>query len=322
MSHVIPLVSIIIPCFKVEPYLEECLDSILRQKEHAWEAIIIDDGSPDNSGAIADSYASKDKRFIVVHQRNRGAAVARNQGLEIASGRWIWFVDGDDYIVDEALTKLFSAIESYNCDTVFFGLLHRFDGYECEQSVKCFIGVDKASFLEQVFCYTNPSMLFSNDIIRRDAIRFTPGLKMAEDLEFQYKYLLCCNIPVSISDCLYVYRHREESATTNKESHKNNLASCFAVARNLLSLIENETGSEQKWLSFRIRTLIKSGLQAAEHLSLRERPGLQQELRAILNSYINRGYLEVKDRTLALAYFNLSLYFFCLRLYYIIKRVQ
>ena len=90
--------SIIIPVYKVEPYLRECLDSIAVSSSDCWEAILIDDGSPDDCPQICDEYAARDNRFRVIHQKNGGVSSARNAGLDNARGEWIWFVDSDDIV--------------------------------------------------------------------------------------------------------------------------------------------------------------------------------------------------------------------------------
>lgn len=321
MNHQ-PLVSFIIPCYNVEPFLSDCLDSIQKQEEDTWEAIVVDDGSTDDSGAIADHYAANDYRVIVVHQTNQGVSVARNKGLELASGRWIWFIDSDDFISDDALSKLYTAIKSNDCDTIFFGLCHQYDVFEREGKIETLTSLEKDIFLELVYCYTNPAMLFSNAIIQQNQLRFTPGIKMAEDLEFQYKYLLFCQRPISISDCLYVYRHREESATANAHTHSNNMYGCMRVARNLLEFVKQWDRSERMWLSLRIRGLLKSGLQSGEHLDQAERSYLQNEIREIVRGFKSIGYTRVKDCTIALACMSLELYYFGLRLFYKVKRTR
>lgn len=106
-----PKFSLIVSAYKVEPYLRACLDSFRNQSFVDWEAICVDDGSPDGSGKILDEFAEKDVRFKVIHQQNRGVSAARNAGLEAASGEWLWFIDGDDMIVPRALQCLAEAIE-------------------------------------------------------------------------------------------------------------------------------------------------------------------------------------------------------------------
>ena len=100
-----PLFSIIIPVYNVAHYLRECLDSVLAQTFTDWEAICVDDGSTDGSGAILDEYAAKDKRFSVIHQQNSGVSAARNAGLDCAGGEWVFFLDADDILHKNCLSE-------------------------------------------------------------------------------------------------------------------------------------------------------------------------------------------------------------------------
>ena len=118
--------SIIIPCYNVEKYIEECLESILSQEEQSWEAICVDDGSTDGSGAILDEYAARDKRFKVVHKRNGGEGSARNAGLDVARGEWICYLDSDD-------------------------IWHRCFLEDVKLAIDRHVGVDMASVLQQTF---------------------------------------------------------------------------------------------------------------------------------------------------------------------------
>ena len=93
-----PKISIIIPMYNVEKYLRRCLDSVLNQTFADWQGILVDDGSPDNSGAIAEEYASRDKRFVVIHKENGGLSDARNAGFPYADGEYIMYLDSDDFI--------------------------------------------------------------------------------------------------------------------------------------------------------------------------------------------------------------------------------
>lgn len=93
-----PLVSIIVPCYKVEQYLPNCIESILCQSYTNWELILVDDGSPDNCGNICDDYAVKDNRIKVVHKQNGGLSSARNAGMKIMKGDYVTFLDSDDFL--------------------------------------------------------------------------------------------------------------------------------------------------------------------------------------------------------------------------------
>ncbi|MBQ8124295.1 MAG: glycosyltransferase [Kiritimatiellae bacterium] len=106
-----PFFSIIIPVYNVAPYLRECLDSVLAQTFTDWEAICVDDGSTDGSGAILDEYAAKDRRYKVIHQKNAGVSVTRNIALDVANGAWVGFLDADDVVEMDWLKTIALSIE-------------------------------------------------------------------------------------------------------------------------------------------------------------------------------------------------------------------
>ena len=115
-----PKISIIIPMYNVEKYLRRCLDSVLNQTFTDWTAICVDDGSPDKSGEIAEEYAAKDKRFIVVHKENGGLSDARNAGFPYAKGKYIMYLDSDDFIHPQTMEIAYSAIEKNKSDIASF----------------------------------------------------------------------------------------------------------------------------------------------------------------------------------------------------------
>lgn len=318
-----PLISFIIPVYKVEAYLRGCIDSILKQDFADWEMILIDDGSPDNSGDICDEYSKQDYRIKVIHQKNQGVAVARNQGLDAAKGDWIWFVDSDDYIVEGALQKLANTVHQHECDTIFFGLLHDNDGVITNEQTNRTDIFDKGKdeFLQQVFCFTNPAMLFSRSILQLSHIRFTKGIRMAEDLELQYKYLLFCQKPIQIADSLYVYQHRGDSATTNPQTRVNNMNDCLTVAANLAEYVLKSDQKESLWFSLRIRILLKGGIQSAEQLPKSQGATVQNALREVIDKFNKIGYSQIVDRTIRIAMYNIHLYFCFLRVFYKLKGI-
>ena len=107
-----PLLSIIVPVYDVERYLPKCIDSILAQTFTDFELILVEDGSPDNCPALCDAAAAKDARIRVIHQKNGGLSAARNAGLDAARGKWIGFVDSDDYIAPEMYEALYKAVKA------------------------------------------------------------------------------------------------------------------------------------------------------------------------------------------------------------------
>ena len=116
MPYEKPLISIIVPVYDVERYLQKCIDSILAQTFTDFELILVDDGSPDNCPALCDAAAAKDARIRVLHQKNGGLSAARNAGLDVARGEWIGFVDSDDYISPEMYEILYKAVQSTGAD--------------------------------------------------------------------------------------------------------------------------------------------------------------------------------------------------------------
>ena len=109
-------ISVIVPVYKVEKFINRCIDSILNQSYTDFELILVDDGSPDNCGKICDDYASKDKRIVVIHKENGGLSDARNAGIDAMKGQYVTFIDSDDYIHRETFSFLISLIEKENAD--------------------------------------------------------------------------------------------------------------------------------------------------------------------------------------------------------------
>jgi len=124
-----PVISIIVPIYNVEKYLPRCLDSVLAQTFTDFECILVDDGSPDNCPAICDEYASRDNRIIVIHQENKGVAIARDRGLKKAQGEFVHFVDSDDWIESDALELLYKKQQETDSDLVLGGFYRIYKQY-------------------------------------------------------------------------------------------------------------------------------------------------------------------------------------------------
>lgn len=202
-----PLVSIVIPVFNVERHLRQCLDSVLRQTLKEWECICIDDGSPDGSGAILDEYGNRDARFKIIHQRNRGVSAARNLGIKLASAPYLTFIDSDDWVEDDALESLLSAMKESCADMVMCSIcIHQ----ENHQEVSMETPYPPSGNMRDEYAVTEKSFsgaalvdvsiwakLFSAETIRAHQIHFAPELKVSEDMEFSTR-MLCHSRRVSI----------------------------------------------------------------------------------------------------------------------------
>ena len=119
-------ISIIVPVYKVEPYLRKCVDSILAQTYKNLEIILVDDGSPDNCPALCAQYAKEDPRVRVIHKENGGVSTARNAGLDAATGEYVTFVDSDDWIDPDMYVSMMTRIREYGCDAVLCDCLKEY----------------------------------------------------------------------------------------------------------------------------------------------------------------------------------------------------
>ena len=117
-----PLISVIVPIYKVEKYLAICVDSLLRQSYGNLEVILVDDGSPDECPAICDKYQNKDNRIKVIHKKNGGLSDARNVGLDIAQGEYVAFVDSDDFVDEDYIYKLYNALQQNGTSIAVCGI--------------------------------------------------------------------------------------------------------------------------------------------------------------------------------------------------------
>lgn len=129
------LISVIIPIYNTEDYLPRCLDSIINQTYTYWEAILVNDGSPDNCGKICDEYAAKDKRFKVIHQENKGVVNARNNAISNADGEYLAFVDSDDYIDKNMLNYMIEAAINDSADIVWCNLNSIYKDKICKDKI-------------------------------------------------------------------------------------------------------------------------------------------------------------------------------------------
>ena len=206
MANIQDMISVVVPVYNVEQYLERCIQSVLRQTYRNLELVLIDDGSPDNSGMICDKYALDDCRVMVVHKENGGVSDARNEGLKL-SKEWILFLDADDFLVDDyALEQLMYRVKNnIECDVVMFQTMTSKGGElklrlpvidQCELlSVK--VAVESKKVRGEVWSY-----LFRADRVNKHAISFPSKVRISEDQAFVYSYMSYCQnilfVPINV----------------------------------------------------------------------------------------------------------------------------
>lgn len=313
MPH--PLISIIIPVYNVENYLQECLDSIVNQDACNYEVILIDDGSTDGSSKICDEYTKYYPQVNVIHKNNRGVSSARNTGLDVAKGEWIWFVDADDYVADSSLLIL-SATTQCDCDLIFHGLNREFENgnliteYHDEEYKLC-----KDDFLTSHSSYQNGMLLFSSKIIRDNDIRYSRDIKMGEDLEFQYKYLLYCNHPIAIPYNFYYIRERKGSASRSSVSLRNNLLGCQSILTNMIPFLTPLSDRGTKWMGIRLAERLKVYMQSAFLLSDMDWHEVQRNVRYFIIEYKKLGYNEFGSLIFILSWIDIRLYYIAFKLF-------
>lgn len=210
-------ISIIVPVYNCEKYLEECLDSIINQTYHNLEIILVNDGSTDNSLKICYRYQKKDPRIIVINQKNQGQAVARNKALAIATGKYIGFVDSDDWIDLDTYDYLYHLIKKYKADCTYNRIrrnnyLYQLDNYNEIIYHKDEILVEYLKHGMKTGEYSLCTYLFHNKLLKN--VKFPTGI-INEDIPFIYEALDNANILVKSDKYSYNYRMSENSTTRN-----------------------------------------------------------------------------------------------------------
>lgn len=215
------LISVIIPIYKVEKYLDECITSVVVQTHKNLEIILVDDGSPDNCPQICDDWAKKDDRIKVIHKKNGGLSDARNVGIEIASGDYIAFVDSDDFIKPDMLEKLFAAICRENADIAACGILSCEGDRQTAWGCRDFAGTSE-HILAMLYNDAAYPVAAWNKLYHRSCwndLRFPVG-KTCEDAFTTYQLVHNAERIVMIPEALYCYRIRPGSIMTSTFSLK------------------------------------------------------------------------------------------------------
>jgi glycosyltransferase involved in cell wall biosynthesis len=214
------LISIIVPVYNVEKYVYQCVKSIFAQSFKNWELILVNDGSTDNSGFICDELSIKDSRVKVVHQKNAGVSIARNNALNIANGDYITFIDSDDWIEEDYLLSFMKyslSDDSIVCQSVLYDYEHKIDKVAWRSDVEYIIDKSKPDQEKEIWhSGVIWSKLFSSKVIDDNNLRFDENLRLHEDHIFYYNYLLHIEKIILLSYAGYHYMHRDRVSLSKK----------------------------------------------------------------------------------------------------------
>ena len=251
--------SVIIPVYNAEKYLEKCVDSVLMQSYNNFEVILINDGSTDSSGVICDSYALNDSRVKVFHQSNKGVSAARNLGIHKSKGEWLYFMDSDDTI-NENLFAILEKNDAY-IDVIQFG----FNRISLDEKTLSFFPKSNKiynsadDYIKDVSykTFTLWVHFFRSSIIEKYNIRFTEGQKYAEDLEFTIKVYACSSGITTNKYIGYNYLVHEES-TMARAYTLENAELHLTVANQLAYFCEFNNLKIDDFIISRVEYMIKS----------------------------------------------------------------
>ncbi|MCM3399455.1 glycosyltransferase [Oceanobacillus profundus] len=264
------LISVVIPVYNVEDYIDECIKSVLNQTYKNVEIIVINDGSTDNSLKILENYAFKNDNIILISQKNSGQSVARNKGIEVASGEYIYFLDSDDFILPETLDHLILTMEQNNLDLVRFRAESFVDKIDMQVNYKKYDFnkffdsnkvYNKEEFLKlNLVTFSSSPVLYmvKKDLLINNNILFKPGIIHEDDL-FTLEVFINTNLMMYKSNAYYKRRYRPNSTMTTESivGRKKSFDSRCVIVNELNGLLEKYTGKlEVKLINKRIHTLI------------------------------------------------------------------
>ena len=309
-----PEISIIVPVYNVEKYLNKCVDSILNQTFTDFELILVDDESPDNCGNICEEYAKQDSRVKVIHKKNGGLSSARNAGIDIARGKFLGFVDSDDYIAPDMYETLYNNILKDDADISVCGI---YDCYENKVSVSYNslenFTVDKLQAFKLLLEGKKIAGSICNKLIKRDIIkdiRFPVG-RLYEDAFFTNSLIQVVNTVTVTTAPKYYYMHRQNSITTVKFNCKlmdiiDAYTECLNIVKDKFPAITKQAYFRYFWAHF---IILDKMLLTQNYLSIPEYKKVVHVLKTNTLKIFSNNCFENSRRLAALALgLNVKLY--------------
>lgn len=226
-----PLISVVIPVYKVEAYLDRCVESVVRQSYEKLEILLVDDGSPDRCGAMCDAWAGKDSRIRVLHQKNAGLGAARNRGTEIAAGEFVTYVDSDDYLAPDAIELLLRLLQEQGAEIAVADCVKTQEDHvsfdrSTEEQIRLFTGKEACMTLQGWELYmpmvTAWGKLFPRELLLREP--FTEG-RLHEDEATTYRLYAAVSRVALSSRPVYAYYQNPNSImhTRSERSQRDTL---------------------------------------------------------------------------------------------------
>lgn len=216
-----PVVSVVIPVYKAEKYLRRCLDSLIAQSYKNWQAICIDDGSPDSSPAILDEYAARDERFVVVHKQNAGVSAARNDGIKNATGKYIHFLDADDWVDADFYQSMLRVARNTKADMAVAGFVTDNKYTKPIKYKNTVVAKGIYNKLRASFALTDSYVwryLFKADFIRKNNLQFDTNLIAQEDTLFVLDAIARADSVATVPGVSYHYMFNENSALNSRDA--------------------------------------------------------------------------------------------------------
>lgn len=283
------LISIIVPVYNVEKYINKCIDSIINQTYKNLEIILVDDGSTDSSGKICDDYAIKDNRIKVVHKKNGGVSSARNEGIRVANGKYIGFIDSDDWICNKMYEKLYNIAKKNDSEIVECNFIRLKKEEKIKSKTANVINYTKKEYLKKFFkinsqeCEYYPwNKLYNAKLLTEN--QYPIGIRQGEDAVGTYKSIINASRITKTTEVLYYYRMNPESVTENFSIADSDLIKVWDIIINIAK--ENSPEDLKYAILNRKRTNFTLLYRMARNYSI-------EDLKK--NEYANQLLLQLKE---------------------------
>ena len=295
-----PDVSIIVPCYNVEKYVEACVDSVLKQDYENWECILINDGSSDHTLEVIKSFEAKDRRFQVFTQENAGLSATRNRGIEISNGAFLFFLDSDDILSSDAISTLVSSVDNNDIVTgitvtskITGDIISKISPlYPPKEGDITFANnhfevLTKA--MESALTPVAQNRLYSKEFIDKNNLRFKNGILHEDELWFFETMLVAKNVKF-VNHETYFYRTDNENSITSKLSDRN-LESYISVLEEVYEkYIKKQNVDIAKWYNVYLKKLFLD-------FAIREREKLSDEVISKLEKSLANTYSDLPLQT-------------------------